>query len=150
MTSGSRNEGGRVGGQALRSNLSRRTFLEVAAGAMALSGVQIATAGRAGAATGGSAALNRSTFTPLLHSTFRTSDGTQTIAVVLSEITDLVPAIPAQAENQFALVFRAPAGQTLTSGLHRFDHSALGTVSLFVAPIDRRGTGYEAVINHPS
>lgn len=47
----------------------------------------------------------------------------------------------------FSIVFRGPARPTLSQGLHRVRHGALGSFELFLVPIEPDGEGprYEAV-----
>ncbi len=49
----------------------------------------------------------------------------------------------------FSLLFAAAAGAPLPQGLYRLSHARLGTIDLFLVPLQRKrdGLSYEAVFN---
>ena len=56
---------------------------------------------------------------------------------------------PAEINGEsFSLLFRNISGKKLPEEIHTFEHPWLGTFSLFIAPVERAKTTYEAVINH--
>lgn len=100
------------------------------------------------------------TFSPYLNSTFRLSRG-KGIAFdsTLVSVSDLRAKSQAKArafKSQvyegpcFALTFSAGERDTVSQGICKFNHPALGHFSLFVVPgqSSAGGTHYEAVINH--
>jgi len=50
--------------------------------------------------------------------------------------------------DSFSLFFRGVGPKNVSQEIHTFEHPSLGTFSLFIAPVDRSGKTYEAVINH--
>jgi hypothetical protein len=138
--------------------VSRRKVLRDGAVVAALSAVPLSIAQVAGATTRPSARhrgslrhvpLTRSTFEPLVGRTFTTSGQGDTRHAVLAEVNDLVPAKTSGDEHRFALVFHAARGGKPESGVKRFHHPELGSVSLFAGPVDRgvKAARYEAIIN---
>jgi hypothetical protein len=93
--------------------------------------------------------LIRHRFTPLVGESFRMTGGGHNIKVVLTKVGDLTPVLRAHDPNRFALLFRIPDGRQPTPGIRSFRHPAVGTVDLFVSPVDRgaKALHYEAVIN---
>jgi cystathionine beta-lyase family protein involved in aluminum resistance len=97
-----------------------------------------------GKARGGSAYLRRSTYQPLVGSTFRVHvPGAKTLRVKLVEARALRG--PGDA---FSLLFRGRRSD-VEGGLYRIEHPALGAFELFVSPVGRgvKGLDLEAVIN---
>jgi hypothetical protein len=96
-----------------------------------------------------SAPLQRSLFTPLIGQTFTMSARRDAISVVLSEVADLKPATTANDEDRFTLVFTAPRRQARPQGTYQLQHPNLGSVALFVVPVDRGASArrYQAIIN---
>jgi len=92
--------------------------------------------------------LTRSTFTPLLGATLRMTGEGDDFDVVLSQVNDLSPSAQGE-EDRFALIFRAPAGQSLAQGIRTLHHERIGGAGMFVAPVGRPvgGVMYEAVFN---
>ena len=131
--------------------ISRRGFLMGAASVAVVAAMPLATAGRASAATlsKAPATLVRSTFTPLLQSSFKMVDPAgRSIGVVLSEIEDLNAAW-AGSETRFSLVFEGPTmTKKPTQGMYSLRASQRAMFSLFVVPIDRAivAQDYQAVI----
>jgi hypothetical protein len=95
-------------------------------------------------------ALKRSTFTPLLHNSFQMIDAKGTaITVVLSKISDLSPVIVANDPNRFSLMFDGAMSQPRPQGIYHFKNARIGTVDLFVVPVDLvvSTRHYQAIIN---
>ena len=131
------------------SNISRRAFLAGAASVAAVTVLPVATAERAMAVVSGSGPLKRSTFTPLLHSSFQMVDTSgRSLTVVLSQVNDLKPVVAPGSETRFGLVFEGPLSAARPQGTYRLRHSRIGEVLLFVVPVDRavRNRQYEAII----
>jgi hypothetical protein len=131
------------------THLSRRTFLLGATTVAAAAAVPVGLTLGAGSAA--AAPLTRSTFTPLLGSTLRMSNGHRTKKVVLADISDLPKAAKANDEHCFSLLFETPAGTTLPQALRSISHHDIGTVPLLIVPVDRGKAHqwYQAVINSP-
>jgi hypothetical protein len=93
--------------------------------------------------------LTRSQFTPHVNSTFTAKQKGQSTRLVLTEVNDLRSAQAPNEEHRFSLVFTAPNGAAIDPGLYEFTQPKLGTVALFVTPVDlgRQGRRYEAVVN---
>jgi hypothetical protein len=131
--------------------ISRRGFLAGAASVAVVAVLPLAMPQRASAATlsKAPATLVRSTFTPLLQSSFKMVDAAgRSVGVVLSEIQDL-NAASAGSETRFSLVFDGPTTtRHPTQGMYSFRASQLAAFSLFVVPIDRgvAARHYQAVI----
>jgi hypothetical protein len=55
--------------------------------------------------------------------------------------------IPAGGRTPFTVVFRGPAEPLLPQRIYRLEHHAIGTLEIFIVPVDRveGGTIYEAV-----
>ena len=130
----------------------RRTFLQgglavAAMSAMPLSLAQAASAGTRPRLT--RPRPTRSTFTPLLGSTFRVSGEGNDFDVVLKEINDLGPSSRTDTENQFSLLFQGPADRSVTQGTLTFSNARTGNISLFVVPIDRgvKALNLQSIIN---
>jgi hypothetical protein len=130
--------------------ISRRGFLAGAATVAAVAVLPVATAAHAGAATlaKAPATLTRSTFTPLLQSSFKMLNAAgRSVTVVLSEIDDL-SAASAGSETRFSLMFDGPTKSALPSAVYSLRSSGLATFSLFLVPVDRGVVArhYQAVI----
>jgi hypothetical protein len=95
------------------------------------------------------AKLTRSQFAPHLKSTFQAMEGPNATPLVLSEVNDLRSAKRPGEERRFSLIFTAPGGDVRPQGTYRFVHPAMGTLALFVTPVDRgaKARSYEAVVN---
>jgi hypothetical protein len=55
--------------------------------------------------------------------------------------------------ERFSLIFSGPRNELLPDGIHRFEHSRLGRLEMFVAQIgrgDAEQVRYEAVFNRPA
>jgi hypothetical protein len=120
--------------------ISRRGFLVVGAATVAAVAVlPLMTAEGASAATLAKvpATLTRSTFTPLVGSSFRmVGTGGTSVTVVLSAVNDLIGS-PAGSENRFSLLFDGSTKSTQPQATYSFRNSRLAKVSLFAVPIDR-------------
>jgi hypothetical protein len=130
--------------------MSRRRFLAGAVTAAAVAALPLATAERASAATLSKAAamLTRSTFTPLVQSSFKMIDARgKSISVVLSDVDDL-NAASAGSQTRFSLVFDSPTKTAGPQGMYTFRNSELADFNLFVVPVDRGVVAqhYQAVI----
>jgi hypothetical protein len=148
----------------LLSGLSRRAFLGGAASLAAVVVLPLATAERAAAlggrppvapkargSVGAAGGLQRSTFLPLLRSSFQmTDDRGRSVAVVLSKVSDLSPAVKPAEQNRFSLLFDGPLAQPWPQRTYHFHHPAIGTVDLFAVPVDRPVSvrHYQAIISH--
>ena len=142
--------------------VTRRSFLGSvgAFGAAAVAGgigldsaaALVGSGGAAGASTLRSAVtpaasvLSRSAFTPLLKKSFTISGNGASVNVPLAEIGDLAGATPGD-DAKFWIAFKVPLGSLPGQGLYSLRQPSLGTVSLLLVPIDRRGLYYQAVIN---
>ncbi len=93
--------------------------------------------------------LTRSTFVPLLGSTFRLSGAGTHHDVVLAEIDDLIPSGTTDSENRFSLVFSCSPTRPRTEGIRTFHNGAIGNFDMFVAPIDRgaKALRLQSIIN---
>ena len=63
----------------------------------------------------------------------------------LIDVSQLQPAVPGK--EGFSLLFQDSAAERLSSGLYKIEHSALGTLSMMIGPVNQNGTTYEVVIN---
>jgi hypothetical protein len=135
-----------------RRSLLQKGALVAALSAVPLSFSQAAEAESAGARTPRPARkvlLARSTFAPLLGSTFRMSGGGTNYDVVLAEIDDLIPASSTESENRFSLVFSSSPTRPRTEGIRTFHNDRIGSFDMFVAPIDRgaKALRLQSIIN---
>lgn len=159
-------------------NISRRSFLRLGSISALVAGLNMRAALPAFGQVKGASGLKGSfavpyeaktdpafyftpeTFSSYLNSNFRLSRG-KGIAfdAALVSVSDLRSKSQARArafKSQvyegacFALTFRAGERDTISQGICKFDHSALGRFSLFVVPGESsaEGTHYEAIINH--
>jgi hypothetical protein len=91
--------------------------------------------------------LHRETYVPHVGTWFRARRaGASPVDLQLVDVRDSRP----PGSEGFSLLFRArPGGPALDGRLRTLEHSALGSVKLFVAPVGRgvRGQGYEAIVN---
>jgi hypothetical protein len=93
--------------------------------------------------------LRRSAHAPLTGTTFAAGAATLT----LLEVADLERARRerglAGRDDAFALTFAGPPDAVLASGIHELRHEALGSFSVFIAPVGRAGTEqlYEVVVD---
>jgi hypothetical protein len=136
---------------------TRRALLQKAALVAALSAAPLSLSGAAGAASEGDRRpgsgrgrpLTRSTFVPLLGSTFRVSGAGARHDVVLAEIDDLLPADSTGSENRFSLVFSCSPNRPRVEGIRTFHNDAIGDFDMFVAPIDRgaKALRLQSIIN---
>jgi hypothetical protein len=133
--------------------ISRRSFLAATASVAAVAVAPVVLAPPAGALSrvgeAAAAPLQRSAFTPLVGQTFTMSVGHNAISVVLSEVGDLKPATAAKDEDRFSLVLTARGREVRPQGTYQLQHPKLGTVTLFVVPVDRGASArrYQAIIN---
>jgi hypothetical protein len=127
--------------------IPRRTFLRGGVAVAAMSTMPLSLARAALAAT--RPRLTRSTFTPLLGSTFRVSGEGKHFDVVLKEINDLGPSSRNDPENQFSLLFQGKADRSVRQGILTFSNSRAGKLSLFAVPIDRgvKALQLQSIIN---
>lgn len=89
------------------------------------------------------------TFQPLLHQSFLVSDD-NTQAVL--ELVDVLPLRrgkrPRQLPDPFSLVFRSLAGTpSLPAQIYTVEHAELGRMGMFITPITRDPSYYEAAFN---
>lgn len=66
-----------------------------------------------------------------------------------AELAEVSEHLISPRQERFSLVFRTSNEVMLAQGLHRFEHSEMGSLDLFIVPIERdeSGTLYEAVFN---
>jgi hypothetical protein len=97
------------------------------------------------------------TFVPYLNSTFRISSAAKGAAfdATLVQVFDYQAQARARkmkthAGECFSLSFRAGERDTVSQGIYKLSHSALGRFSLFIVPgtPSAEGTMYTAVVNH--
>jgi hypothetical protein len=90
----------------------------------------------------------RSTFTPLIGRTFRLAGPTGSATAELTEVGDLRGA-PAGEAERFSLLFRSTGGASLPQHTYAVSNRQLGSLDLFVVPVDRgaRGQTYQAIVN---
>jgi hypothetical protein len=81
--------------------------------------------------------LVRSTFAPLVGTSFRMIGGGRDDDVVLAEIDDIAPVRWPDDQICFALYFDAPERVPRTNGIYSFGHHRIGGVDLFVTPVGR-------------
>lgn len=146
-------------------SISRRRFAQTAG--LAIAGTSLAVspvklfAQSLGSATGLSAEagadilmnMTSEAFLPYVGTIFQPANGAQRISLQLIEILT-----KAFEENRllgvtgesFSLVFRTLGKKALPQGIHTFEHPSLGTFSLFISPVGRSGSRFQAVINHLS
>jgi hypothetical protein len=99
------------------------------------------------AATGQAQHLVRSTFKPLVGSTFHMSQDGRSKRAVLAEVNDL--SVASDHERQFSLVFTTAPGGGASQGMFGFTHSHVGPMALFAVPGARTAAGqrYEVIVN---
>jgi secreted PhoX family phosphatase len=141
---------GTLDGEGGQQTISRRGFLAGAATVAAVAVLPVSLAQTAAAATVAKAPANltRSTFTPLVGSSFRmVGTGGTSVTVVLSAINDLL-ASPAGSENQFSLMFDGPTKSAQPQATYSFRNSHLANVNLFAVPVDQPQTSqhYQVII----
>lgn len=92
-------------------------------------------------------ALRPADFTPLVGQAFRVVVGETGLEVTLGEVRPLPP--HAYREEPFALLFRGPRQPVLAQRTHTLVHPQLGTLALFLVPVQGGGDGvaYEAIFN---
>lgn len=137
--------------------LSRRKLLQssVAVALSALAPVRwAARASAAPAQSGGSTSwFSRSSYVPLVGSTFSLTTSSTQASLTLTAIGDLT-AQPGKArtgtDGQFSLLFTGPS--TVAEGSWPVRHAVLGNATLFVAPVGRKASPqtYEVVVNRLS
>jgi hypothetical protein len=93
--------------------------------------------------------LVRSTFVPLVGTTFRMIGGGRDDDVVLAEVDDIAPVRWPDDQVCFALYFDAPEWVPGTDGIYSFGHHRIGNVDLFVTAMGRAGDAntFAAVID---
>ena len=131
-------------------DLSRRRMLQGIVALAVTAGTPLRWVARAEAAQGRGTAttstttsswLSRSTYVPLVGTTFTTGRA----AMTLSAIRDL-PSQPAS-EGRFSLLFTS--GSSFAQGTRTVAHTALGQTELFVVPIGPVSSprSYEVIVN---
>ena len=97
--------------------------------------------------------VTRSLLQPHVGEVFRVETGTgSTVVLTLAEVGDLPSARAAGAvgsDQSFAAVFQTTAGTMLSQGTYDLRHAKLGTLTMFLVPVDRPSTtaSYEAIFN---
>lgn len=124
---------------------SRRSVLRLAVVAAASVAAPVAFAGPAGAAVSPlrRTALRRSVFRPQVGSAFRLAGNGRTYSARLTGISDL--ARSAGSDRKFSLDFDVAGSPP--SGIYRVHHARLATFDLYLGPVGRRATSYEAVVS---
>ena len=136
-------------------DISRRVLLK--AGAMCAAGAVFSTARYTNLLDAIPAAslpqLSLAAFSPRRNEIFRVSHQGRTTALTLIEVRDLVVdrvSRPGSGEC-FSLLFHAPSKASLKQGTYRLSNPALGTLALFLVPVNQPlpdgGAHYEAIIN---
>ena len=146
-------------------SISRRRFAQTAGLAIAGTSLTVSPvklfAQSLGSATGLSAEagadvlinMTSEAFLPYVGTIFQPVNGTQRISLQLTEITTnpfKENRLRGVTGESFSLVFRSLDRKALPPGIHTFEHPSLGTFSLFISPIGRSGSRFQAVINHLS
>jgi hypothetical protein len=91
------------------------------------------------------------TFLPYLGTVFYSGENGNSL-----RLTDVVihqhqkEKLSVTAGESFSLLFQKVGRKSVLQDVHTFEHPSLGTFSLFIAPVERGGKIYEAVINHSS
>jgi hypothetical protein len=89
---------------------------------------------------------NSAAFSSYVGSIFRVHVSQRSyIDLKLVAVSQLQPVV--SGKDGFALTFQDSAAQRLSGGLYQVEHSALGTISLMLGPVNQNGKTYEAVIN---
>ncbi len=145
--------------------LSRRKFTQVAGAAMVgigFAGAASRTFSQSSRSAGlfsitGEAAsdmlmsFNSETFAPYIGTIFRS--GQSGYSFRLTEVAQHKGSQEKRfgmSGDSFSLFFRSVGRKDVPQDIHTFEHPSLGTFSLFIAPVERGGKTYEAVINHSS
>jgi hypothetical protein len=154
-------------------NITRRTFVRAGAVSAVFAGLNLSapkvifgqqkSAPGAGgfvvpyeAKTDAAFYFTHETFAPYLNTTFRLSRGKAiSFDMTLIEVFDYQAQARARktqthAGECFALTFRAGERDTVSQGIYKFVHPALGRFSLFIVPgkPSADGVTYAAVVNH--
>jgi hypothetical protein len=95
------------------------------------------------------------TFAPYVNTGFYLLLNRKWVLTRLVELKNLCPKSAGQSVQNygecFSLIFRAARGWKIEQKTHTLRHGALGTFSLFIVPVGRRGRAsveyYEAIIN---
>lgn len=90
------------------------------------------------------------TFEPHLGDLFRLGAGDgQGADLVLIEAAVLPTSAADRLRPPFSIIFRGPPGPLISQGIHRLEHTGIGTFDLFLVPIgpDADGMRYEAVFS---
>ena len=74
--------------------------------------------------------------------------GSARVRMVLEAVKEFPHPTKTSAGDCFAMQFRLTEGSALPEGLYHLDHAVFGRTALFIAPTDKRGLTYSAVINH--
>lgn len=96
--------------------------------------------------------LTRAHFEPFLNTVFRVTQDDRSFDLQLVELPTSIKVVRAYNEKQgfygesFSLMLMGSPRARLAPGLYTFEHPTLGTFSLTLNPVDRKGE-YEAVIN---
>jgi hypothetical protein len=145
-----------MGGSGEDRAISRAALLKLGAAAALTAGT--AGAGRALAGDGNTEAasalgrpvpgpryLRRSSYTPLVGTSFRVQrPGGRRVVLYLASVT----ALESEAES-FSLIFRSREGSRLPQDTYRIEHPRLGTFPLFLVPVgaQRADQEIQAIVN---
>ena len=136
--------------------LSRRSFLSLAGGAVAIVGLPLmarpalaATKQGSSSTSRGTPTLVRSVFLPAMGEVFRMTGSVWSADVVLDSVDDLAGAVAPGAEDAFGLMFRADQRVPVAQGTYRISSRRTGAFDLFAVPVDfgRIARYYQVVVN---
>jgi hypothetical protein len=84
--------------------------------------------------------LRKTNFADKLHTKFRLrTDDSNYVELELTALEDGQP-IPGQ--EQFSLMFKGPLEFFLPQSIYQFEHEGMGTIEIFLVPIEREKDGY--------
>jgi hypothetical protein len=124
---------------------TRRSVLRLAVVAAVSAAVPVGLAGPAGAAVSPvrRTALRRGVFAPHVGSTFRLTRDGRTFRARLAGIADLTQA--AGSDRRFSLAFDVAGAPP--AGIYRVRHARLAAFDLYLGPVGRKSSSYEAVVS---
>lgn len=143
--------------------ISRRRFVQAGAAAVVVAGLPLPRFGllvagkagatpvaRAGPASGPSSDLfaSASNFTPHLHTPFQGRLGGATGTLELTQVEDFAGrAGEAAGAARFSLLFDGARARAFPQGTYTLQHATLGSFAVFLVPVGRVGSIYQAVVN---
>jgi hypothetical protein len=80
---------------------------------------------------------------------FRLVSGGVEVAARLAGVDDLAPVLRRADPARFSLLFKLAAPLSCGQGIYRLSRRSLGSVDLFIVPVDRGGNGHfcQAIVN---